>query len=151
MKNVTLTAVIIEDEHESLQLLESLIKADGTARIIGTTSDPYDALNLIIKLDPDIVFLDVKMPGRNGFEILDKLIKVKSRNPYIIFTTAYDEFAVRAFEYAAFDYLLKPVEPDRLASTIMRCREAKLSGSSQKAELLIDILCRFDGIVQVLQ
>ncbi|MGA1977263.1 MAG: LytTR family DNA-binding domain-containing protein [Bacteroidales bacterium] len=133
-----LTAVVIEDEQESLQLLKSLVTSNGNAKVIGATSNPEEAIDVIELHKPDIVFLDIKMPGKSGFDILDDLRKIKSVNPYIVFTTAYDEFAIRAFEYAAFDYLLKPVDPERLAATINRCEESLINGSEQKAEVLLD-------------
>jgi two-component system LytT family response regulator len=80
------------------------------------------------------------MPGINGFEILDGLSELKSVAPVVVFTTAFDEFAVRAFEYAAFDYLLKPIDPERLAKTLERCIAIKQSGTDQKPHLLKEVL-----------
>ncbi len=136
--NHLLKAVIIEDEAESLQLLHNLIFENGHAEVVGSTSDPCEAIEIIVSSAPDILFLDIKMPGKSGFEILDDLRKIKSVNPYIIFTTAYDEFAVKAFQYAAFDYLLKPVDPLRLNDSILRCIDSKSSSQLQKADLLIE-------------
>jgi two-component system LytT family response regulator len=127
-----LKAVIIEDEEESLQLLHNLIEATGLATVKGSTMDPGKALGLIISLEPDIVFLDIKMPVKNGFEILDDLRKAKSERPFIVFTTAYDEYSLKAFDYAAFDYLLKPVEPARLTETLLRCIESRKAGLKQQ-------------------
>jgi two-component system LytT family response regulator len=137
MKLTPLRSVIIEDEEESLQLLQSLILRDGRAEVTGSTSDPSQAVDLILSSCPDIVFLDIKMPGKSGFEILDDLRKIKSVHQYVVFTTAYNEFAIKAFEYAAFDYLLKPIEPKRLADTILRGIEARESGSRQKTDILL--------------
>lgn len=139
MEKSVLTAVIIEDESESLQLLEGLFYSIGGIEVAGSTSNPDEAAGLIVSLNPDLVFLDVKMPGKNGFEVLDELLNFKSVNPFIVFTTAHDEFAVRAFEYAAFDYLLKPIDPERLLATVSRCRENKKTDSGQNAGLLLDI------------
>lgn len=133
-----LKAIIIEDEQESLQLLQNLIIANGKVELIGSSSDPFKAIDLIVSLKPDMLFLDIKMPGKTGFGILDDLKHLKSLNPYIIFTTAYDEFALKAFEYAAFDYLLKPVEPDRLNDSILRCIDSRASGNIQKTEILLE-------------
>ncbi len=133
-----LEAVIIEDESESLNLLQDLINENSSVKVTGSTTDPSKAVNLILLADPDIVFLDIKMPGKNGFEILDDLHKINSMHPYIVFITAYDEFAIKAFEYAAFDYLLKPVEPKRLNETILRCKENKVAGERQATSLLLD-------------
>jgi len=137
MEQAKINAVIVEDEEESLHLLINLVIASGLAVISGFTSDPGEATDLILKEKPDIVFLDIKMPGKNGFEILDDLRKIPDADPYIVFTTAYNDYAVKAFEYAAFDYLLKPVEPSRLAETISRCINAKKSGVRQHADMLL--------------
>lgn len=132
-----LSAIIIEDEEESLQLLQNLIQANGHAVVTGSSTDPGEALSLIIRLNPDIVFLDIKMPGISGFEILDDLRKIRSVNPYIVFTTAFNEYAVKAFEYAAFDYLLKPIEMQRLNESILRCMDSKKTGVNQQTDLLL--------------
>jgi two-component system, LytTR family, response regulator len=137
MSNKPIRSVIIEDEEESLHLLQNLITNKGLAEVTGSTTEPEEAIDLIIKLNPDIVFLDIKMPGRSGFDILDDLSKIRSVNPYIVFTTAFDEFAIKAFEYAAFDYLLKPIEPQRLTDTILRCIDGRRSGDKQKTDLLL--------------
>lgn len=133
-----LEAVIVEDEPESLSLLSSLLLKTGLVQVTGATRDPLDAVRLIISLTPDIVFLDIKMPGMNGFEILDDLNRVKSFHSHIVFTTAYDDYAIKAFEYAAFDYLLKPIEPSRLKDTIMRCFDNRESGKVQDTSLLLN-------------
>jgi two-component system LytT family response regulator len=137
MANKLLGAIIIEDEEESLQLLHNLIQKNGLAEVTGSTKEPAEALDMILKLNPDLVFLDIKMPGMSGFDILDKLSKIRSVHPYIVFTTAYNEYAVKAFEYAAFDYLLKPIDPRRLADTILRCIDSMKSGHKQQADLLL--------------
>lgn len=133
-------AIIIEDEPRSLQLLKNLLLANGKADVIGETTDPNKAVDLITQINPDIVFLDIHMPGMSGFQVLDILKDIKSVHPYIVFITAYDEFAIKAFEYAAFDYLLKPVEPVRLNDTISRCLESMKTGHNQAANVLLDSL-----------
>jgi DNA-binding LytR/AlgR family response regulator len=135
-----LRAVIIEDEPRSLQLLHKLLAAQGKAEVAGETTDSNKAIDLITQINPDIVFLDIHMPEKSGFEVLDELKDIKNIHPYIVFITAYDEFAIRAFEYAAFDYLLKPVEPSRLNDTISRCLESKKAGRSQEPIVLLDSL-----------
>jgi two-component system, LytTR family, response regulator len=138
MDNKVLKAVIIEDEEESLALLLNLLKSDGLANVEGSATDPEKAVELIVSVNPDLVFLDIRMPGKSGFDILDDLRKIRSVKPYIVFTTAYDEFAIKAFEYAAFDYLLKPVEPKRLRATILRCIDTRKAGIIQKSEMLLE-------------
>jgi two-component system LytT family response regulator len=140
MENSELKAVIVEDERESLELIKDLIDSGGKAKVIGSTSNPDEAVSLISTLEPDIVFLDIKMPGKSGFDILDELSRLAKVTPYIVFTTAYDEFAVKAFEYAAFDYLLKPIDPSRLSTSIIRCSLGKKTGSAQNSELLRTIM-----------
>jgi two-component system LytT family response regulator len=137
MKNKLPRAVIIEDEEESMALLQNLLITGGFVETVGSATDPGEAVKLILSVNPDLVFLDIKMPGKGGFEILDDLRKIRSVNPYIVFTTAFDEYAIKAFEYAAFDYLLKPVEPQRLKDTIFRCINSMETESIQKSELLL--------------
>lgn len=133
-----LEAVIVEDEPESLSLLSSLLLKTGLVEVTGSTRDPLEAVRIIISLNPDIVFLDIKMPGMNGFEILDDLHRIKSVHPHIVFTTAFDDYAIKAFENAAFDYLLKPIEPSRLKDTLMRCLDNRESGKVQNTSLLLN-------------
>jgi two-component system LytT family response regulator len=140
MNNQVLKAAIVEDEMESLDLLKNLIDSTGKARVVGSTNNPEEAVALISTLEPDIVFLDIKMPGKSGFEILNDLWKLNRVNPYIVFTTAYDEFAVKAFEYAAYDYLLKPIDPYRLSQTIIRCSFQKRDGAGHKSDLPGDLM-----------
>ena len=133
MDNAILKTFIVEDEQKSLDLLTELIISTGNATVTGSTTNPEEAVDMISRLRPDVVFLDVKMPGKSGFEVLDDLAGASSLNPFIIFTTAYDEFAVKAFEYAAFDYLLKPIDPERLSMTISRCLANRHLGSLQNS------------------
>jgi len=136
MTFIPLKAVIVEDEEESLHLLDNLIEASGLANVTGSTTDPGDAIGLIVSLEPDIVFLDIKMPVKTGFEILDDLRKIKFEGPFVVFTTAYDEYALKAFDYAAFDYLLKPVDPARLTESLLRCIESRKKDQKQHADML---------------
>jgi two-component system LytT family response regulator len=140
MEKTVLRSVIVEDEQKSLDLLTDLIESTGLSVVIGSTTNPETAVDLITRQKPDIVFLDVKMPGKSGFEILDDLSARLSTNPVIIFTTAYDEFAVKAFQYAAFDYLLKPIDPDRLLATLMRCNLNRQNGTLQNSAILNGVL-----------
>jgi two-component system LytT family response regulator len=108
-------AVVVEDEPLALQRLERLLGAHAeTIEIVGGAQDGLDAVKTIRALRPDVVFLDIQMPGIDGFEVVKRL----DRQPWIIFCTAYDEYAMRAFETHSVDYLLKPIEPERLARAI---------------------------------
>ncbi len=111
-------ALIVDDERIARQELRRLLASHADIEIAGEAQNAAEALELIPKLAPDVVFLDVQMPGMTGFEMLARLDDV----PQIIFTTAYDEYALRAFEVSALDYLLKPVAPARLAAAVARLK-----------------------------
>lgn len=144
MDKKRLNAVLVDDEAEALLLLEKLISVHENVQVTRSVSDPEQAVSLIISKKPDIVFLDVSMPEIDGFGVLDKLHKSATTIPYIVFTTAFDEFALKAFEYAAFDYLLKPIDPDRLAMTIERCVSSIKSVPAQRTE---ELLCLHNKLI----
>jgi len=112
-------AVIIDDERLARSGLRRLLKAHPEVQLVGEAADPEQAIQVIQKLSPDIIFLDVEMPGCDGFGLLEKLEDVPAA---VIFTTAYDEYAVRAFEVSALDYLVKPITADRLAKSLARAQ-----------------------------
>lgn len=113
-------ALIIDDERLARKELINLLKDYENIEIVGEAQNANEGIELIEKLQPDLIFLDIQMPGKDGFAMLEDLSFV----PKVIFTTAYDEFALKAFEVSAFDYLLKPIETDRLKETIDRfCKE----------------------------
>jgi two-component system LytT family response regulator len=116
-------ALIIDDERLARIELRRLLEKHPEVEIVGEARDAEEALQQIGQLEPELLFLDIQMPGRNGFELLEQLDRV----PQVIFTTAYDEYALKAFEVNALDYLLKPVAPERLAAAV-----AKLAGAKQK-------------------
>lgn len=138
MNDQIIKTMIVEDEQESLDLLASLIEATGIATVIASTSDPTTAADLIIKNDPDILFLDIRMPWVSGFDILNDLKERKKVNPHVVFTTAHDEYAIKAFDYAAFDYLLKPIDPERLMETFRRFNNTGRKDSLDRASRLFD-------------
>ena len=109
--------VLIDDEHLARKELKHLLKAHPEIEIVGEAANVTEALHLLPALRPDLVFLDIEMPVRNGFDLLAAL---PAPHPQVIFVTAYDAFAVRAFQVNALDYLLKPVEPERLAEALAR-------------------------------
>jgi two-component system LytT family response regulator len=109
--------VLIDDERLARKELRHLLTAHPEIEIVGEAANVTEALRLIPSLSPKLVFLDIEMPVRNGFDLLSTL---PAPHPYIIFVTAYDAFAVRAFQVNALDYLLKPVEPERLAEALAR-------------------------------
>ena len=124
MDQQKIRAIIIEDEPEALDLLASLLESTGLATVAASTTDPSEAIDLIIMHEPDMLFLDIRMPGMSGFDILNELNSAGTVNPHVVFTTAHDEYAIKAFDYAAFDYLLKPIDPDRLKATLVRHNNA---------------------------
>ena len=109
-------ALIIDDERLARRELISLLGAHSEIEVIGEAVNAEDAADKIQKLNPDVLFLDIQMPGKNGFELLEMLDSV----PQVIFTTAFDEYAIKAFEVNALDYLLKPIQPERLAESISK-------------------------------
>ena len=113
-----MNALIIDDERMARQELKRLLSAHPDIEIVGEAVTGEEALELIPRLTPDVIFLDVQMPGMNGFELLEHLDDV----PQVIFTTAYDEYALKAFEVSALDYLVKPVIPARLAAAVAKLR-----------------------------
>ncbi len=122
-----LTALIIDDEPLARQELQFLLEDSGDVHLLAQGSNGIEAVDLIRRHSPDVVFLDVQMPGLDGFGVLKKLIEQKVELPQVVFATAYDRYAVRAFEVNAVDYLLKPFEKSRVERTIEKAKE-RLSG-----------------------
>ncbi|MBA2302235.1 MAG: response regulator [Acidobacteria bacterium] len=114
-----LRAVVVDDEPLARKRLRRLLAEYPEMEVAGEAADGIQACRVIDELKPDVVFLDVEMPGPSGFEVLANL----HHRPRIVMVTAHDEFAVRAFEEQALDFLLKPVEPARLARTLARLQE----------------------------
>lgn len=110
------TALIIDDERLARNELRKLLMSHPEIEIAGEASNADEALKLIHELSPDVIFLDIQMPAKTGFELLQEL----DRTPEVIFTTAHDEYALKAFEVNAFDYLLKPIDPKRLSDAVQK-------------------------------
>jgi len=123
-----LDVIIVDDEKLAREELKELLTEFESIRIVGEADSADEALRVINRFDPDVIFLDIQMPQKTGFDLINEL----ESDAEIVFVTAYDEFAIRAFEINALDYLMKPIYPDRLKDTIQRL-ETK-SGSSQKIE-----------------
>jgi two-component system LytT family response regulator/two-component system response regulator LytT len=117
-----ITALIVEDEQLACDELTYLLREFPDFEVIGTAKHGLQALKLIEDLEPDVVFLDVQMPGMDGLSVIRKLQEKDIPLPHFIMATAYDQYAVEAFRLEALDYLLKPVEKERLALTIDRAR-----------------------------
>lgn len=109
-------ALLIDDERLARQELRNLLTPYSEIQIVGEANNAETAIESIKQLKPDVIFLDIQMPGKNGFELLEEISGV----PEVVFVTAYDEYAIRAFEINALDYLLKPVQASRLAETVKK-------------------------------
>lgn len=123
--------IIIDDERLARKELNSLLEDFPQVQVLDEAANAEEAIEKIEKHDPDFIFLDIQMPGKTGFEMLEGMERV----PYVIFTTAYDEFALRAFEYNALDYLLKPIQPERLRESLEKAA-FKISPKSDKSKKL---------------
>jgi two-component system response regulator LytT len=119
---MTLTVVIVDDELLARQELQYLVESVDDVQVLALGSNGIEAVELIHKHKPDVVFLDVQMPGLDGFGVLKRLLDKKARLPQVVFATAYDQYAVRAFEVNAVDYLLKPFDKKRVGQTIEKAR-----------------------------
>jgi len=113
-------AIIIEDEIEDLDLMKNLLKNHLQIDVIATARDIENGVAAISVHKPDLIFLDINLYGRTSFEILD-IIKKFDLQPKVVFTTAFDNYMNKAFKYAAFDYLLKPIDRQELNDTLVRC------------------------------
>ena len=114
-----LRALVVDDEQPARTILREYLAALPEVEILAECANGFEAIQSVHDLQPDLVFLDVQMPKLDGFEVLELL----ERPPAVVFVTAYDEYALRAFEVHAVDYLLKPVSPERLAEAVTRARE----------------------------
>lgn len=114
-------ALIIDDERLARAEMTSLLNEFNEIEILGEAKNATQAVELIKELKPDVIFCDVQMPGASGFDMLKELDEI----PQVVFVTAYDEHAIKAFEINAIDYLLKPVDPDRLKETIDKLNESE--------------------------
>ncbi|MEP1095038.1 MAG: response regulator [Cyclobacteriaceae bacterium] len=120
-------AIIIDDERLARKELLSLLENHPNIDVVDEAVNADEAIEKIEEHDPDVIFLDVQMPGKTGFELLENMERV----PQVIFTTAYDEFALKAFEFNALDYLLKPIQAERLSESVQKiqARSSKKAGN----------------------
>jgi two-component system, LytTR family, response regulator len=126
------TCLIIDDEKLARELLREYIAGFPQIEIIGEASKGNEAVEKINKLKPDLIFLDVQMPGMNGFDVLEEI----DHEPYIIFTTAYNQYAIKAFEKNAVDYVLKPLDEERFRIAVNRALKRKTAERGNLEELL---------------
>ncbi len=130
---VPLRIVIVEDEPLARQELEYLLKDVGGVELLGVGSNGIEGVELIRQHRPDVVFLDVQMPGLDGFGVLKSLLDQRLPLPQVVFATAYDQYAVRAFEVNAVDYLLKPFDRVRVGKTLDKARARLATDSADTA------------------
>jgi two-component system LytT family response regulator len=119
-----LRAYLVDDEPLALERLRRLLQQTGKVEVIGSTTEPEEAVAALTTDPPDVCFLDIQMPRLNGFDVLGKL----PRQPIVIFTTAYDQYALEAFGVNSVDYLLKPIEPEAVERAIKKVETLRESG-----------------------
>ncbi len=138
----TITTLVVDDEKPARDELVFLLKSFPEISIVGQGKNGVEALNLIKEHSPDLVFLDVQMPGLDGFGVIKKLADRKMRVPHIVFATAYDHYAVQAFDVNAVDYVLKPFDKSRLAKAISRAKKVMetTTSSADRLESLVSQL-----------
>ena len=131
-----ITALIIDDERLAREELRYLLDSTGSVEVLAEGSNGIEAVELIAEHQPDVVFLDVQMPGLDGFAVLKHLMEHAGiqRMPQVIFATAYDQYAVRAFDVNAVDYLLKPFDRNRILQAVERTRARLLDGGQDFAD-----------------
>ena len=129
----TISAILVDDEQLACEELAYLLKEFPDIEVLATGRNGLEAVKLVEELEPDLVFLDVQMPGLDGLGVIQKLREKNIPLPHFILATAYDQYALQAFRWEALDYLLKPVEKERLAVSIERARKA-IAEKSKMAE-----------------
>ncbi|MGP1283164.1 MAG: LytR/AlgR family response regulator transcription factor [Parasphingopyxis sp.] len=136
---MTIRAIIVDDEPLAIQGLQLRLEPHDDVEIVDTCTNGREAIRSVKTHKPDLVFLDIQMPGFDGFSVVQGLMDVEP--PLFVFVTAYSDHAIRAFEAQAVDYLMKPVEDDRLADTLARVRERLAEkNSSEEITRLKEVL-----------
>jgi two-component system LytT family response regulator len=126
---VGLKALLVDDERLARAALRRMLKPHDDVVVVGEAANAKEAITQIRGVQPDVVFLDIEMPGANGLEMQERLTEV----PPVIFTTAYPDYAVRAFDVCALDYLVKPIAPQRLASALEKLRGVMAQAESHRS------------------
>lgn len=117
-------AIVVDDEQRAIDILKHLLDEHEEIEIAGTAKKVDEAIPIILEHQPDLVFLDIKMPGKSGFELIHELTQLQL-NTTIIFTTAYSQYGIEAIRHEAFDYLLKPIDPVELKKALTRFRNSR--------------------------
>jgi two-component system response regulator LytT len=139
---MSLTALIIDDEPLARQELQYLLERAGGVEVLAQGTNGIEAVELIREHKPDVVFLDVQMPGLDGFAVLKKLLDRKLPMPQVVFATAFNQYAVRAFEVNAVDYLLKPFDRKRVLQTIEKAMARRSAPVESASDAKLDALLR---------
>ena len=137
---MAIRAFLVDDEPLALKRLSRMLAATGRVEIAGTATDPVEAIPAILEAKPDVLFLDIEMPGMSGFEMLGQL----NPQPLVVFTTAYDQYALKAFGVNSVDYLLKPIEAQQLTRALDKID--RMNGGSEPRPELRDLLDRLHAI-----
>src|SRR5712672_2152943 len=139
---MSLSAVIVDDEQLARDELAYLLKSASDVNVIAQGKNGLEAVTLIKEHSPDLVFLDVQMPGLDGFGVIKKLLDRKIPLPKIVFATAFDQYAVKAFEVNAVDYLLKPFDKKRVAQSLQKARSKQDTDGlpAERLETLVRML-----------
>ena len=139
---MSLSVIIVDDEQLARDELSYLLRDVEDLDVIGQGKNGVEAVNLIKETSPDLVFLDVQMPGLDGFGVIKKLLEKKIPLPNIVFTTAFDQYAVKAFEVSALDYVLKPYDRKRIVQAVEKARKALEPevAPSEKLDNLVKLL-----------
>jgi len=139
---MSLSVIIVDDEQLARDELSYLLRDIADLEVIGQGKNGVEAVNLIKESSPDLVFLDVQMPGLDGFGVIKKLLEKKIPLPNIIFSTAFDQYAVKAFEVSALDYILKPFDKKRVLQAVEKARKTQESDAapSEKLDTLVKLL-----------
>ncbi|MCX6246159.1 MAG: LytTR family DNA-binding domain-containing protein [Bacteroidetes bacterium] len=138
MNSSIITAILIDDEIQAIANLDGLLNEYPRIKVLDKITDPAASLMKIVELDPDLIFIDIQMPEKNGFEIVSELTG-KGCTPAIIFVTGFDNYAINAIRAAAFDYLVKPVNPEELKQALDRLTgEKREKNRDDQVKLLLD-------------
>jgi len=139
---MSLSVIIVDDEQLARDELSYLLRDVEGLDIIGQGKNGVEAVNLIKETSPDLVFLDVQMPGLDGFGVIKKLLEKKIPLPQIVFSTAFDQYAVKAFEVSALDYILKPFDKKRIIQAVEKARKTQEldAAPSEKLDTLVRLL-----------
>jgi two-component system, LytTR family, response regulator LytT len=140
---VPLSAVIVDDEQLARDELSYLLKSLGDVNVVAQGRNGLEAVNLVKEFSPDLLVIDVTMPGLDGFGVIKKLLDKKLPMPQIVFATAFDQYAVKAFEVNAVDYILKPFDKKRVSQAVEKARkrvQENSTGATDKLDTLVKLL-----------